>query len=81
MAYAPQRNLTGELAQGSIDGTYKQVDTGRGGQVEATTADSRQEFADTWYGIHEADVKHDPFGRPVRTPTYRPTKPVNYPGS
>ncbi len=81
MAYAPQRGLSAELAEGSTDGVYKKVIRDRGGFPEDTTAHARNDLADTWYGIHEDANKVNQDGRPVRTPNYRPTKPVNYPGS
>lgn len=79
MAYAPRRDPVAELLMGTIDGTYKEVDQGRGGQVEDTTARTRADLSDVWYGIHEAAEKVTPFGDLVHTPTYRPTRPVTYP--
>jgi hypothetical protein len=81
MAYAPQRSLSDELAEGRTDGVYKKVIRDRGGFPEDTTARARNDLADTWYGIHEDPTKVDQDGRVVRTPNFRPTKPVSYPGS
>lgn len=79
MTYAPSRGLIGELSMGSVDGTYKQVVRDRGGHIDEATVRTRQDLPDTWYGIHEAAEKVDPFGRLVRTPNYRATRPVTYP--
>ncbi|MFE6745906.1 hypothetical protein ACFVGM_08655 [Kitasatospora purpeofusca] len=79
MSYAPQRDLTGELVEGLTDGSHKKVIQGRGGPVPEDQH-SRDLLADTWYGVHESPQKTDPQGRIVRTPNYRPTRPLTYPG-
>lgn len=81
MSYAPERPLRLDLNAGLTDGTYKKGIQGRGGFPEHTTCETRDELADTWYGIHEAVVKTDPFGRPVTTPNTHTGGPVTYPGS
>lgn len=76
--YAASRRLSGELAEGMTDRTYKKAVTDRGGFVEATTYRSREDLAPVWYGIVEAQTKVDPFGRPVRTPNTVATRPPAY---
>lgn len=81
MSYAQQRPLTLDFQAGETDGTYKKGIRERGGFPEHTTPDQRDAFADTWYGIHEAPVKTDPFGRKITTPNTHTGGPVAYPGS
>jgi hypothetical protein len=81
MAYAPRRSLSDGLKAGYTDGTWKKGVRERGGVVEPTTARVRDDLADTYYGIHEAAVKIDPFGRPITTPDTNTGGPVTYPGS
>jgi hypothetical protein len=70
MAHAPYRSCNRELNQGSIDGTYKQVNPNRGGVVESTTWNTRKDLSPTWHGIDEAAMKEMPDGiGPMRTPT------------
>ncbi|KJK56229.1 hypothetical protein [Saccharothrix sp. ST-888] len=80
MTYAPQRSLRDNLNAGLTDGSWRKGVTGRGGVVEPTTPRIRDQLADTWYGVHEAPVKIDPFGRPVTTPDTHTGGPVTYPG-
>lgn len=68
MAYAPQRSLTGELAEGMTDRAWKKAINDRGGFVEDTTYRMREDLAPVWYGITEAQQKVTPDGRAVRTP-------------
>jgi hypothetical protein len=60
MAYPKTRSLQAELAQGSIDGTYKQVNPDRGGVVESGTAETRRDLSPRLYGITEATSKELP---------------------
>jgi hypothetical protein len=77
MSYAPNRQLAGELNEGLTDGTYKKVNTDRGGRVESTTYAVRRDLADLWYGVHETPVKERPDGVTVRTPGYVPNPPAH----
>jgi hypothetical protein len=77
MAYPTARSCNRELAQGSIDGTYKQANRDRGGVIEGTTLRARRDLDDTWYGIHEVAVKETPDGLKATTPTYAPTPPAH----
>lgn len=70
-----QGNLRGELAEGATDGSYKKVIRDRGGVVEDTTFQQRQDMADVWYGIHETPVKELGDGTSAATPNYRSTLP------
>jgi hypothetical protein len=81
MSYAQPRSLRDDLNAGLTDGAWKKDVHGRGGVVESTTSHVRDRLADTWYGLHEAPVKTDPFGRPVITPDTHTGGPVTYPGS
>lgn len=70
----PQRSMNAEMREGLTDGSYKKVVQNRGGMVERTTYDSRNELDDVWYGIHETqmkDIKTHP-GHST-TPNYVPT--------
>lgn len=80
MSYAAPRGMTGELLEGITDGSSKKVVRDRGGVIDQATLNARRDLYDTWYGIHEDPLKVDPFGRIVRTPGYRATRPLNYPG-
>ncbi|MGW3153670.1 hypothetical protein [Streptomyces sp. NPDC001089] len=77
MSYAPRRPLGGELAEGLTDGTYKKINTDRGGDVDPTTYGVRQDLNDVWYGLHETPVKRRPDGIAVRTPGYVPNAPAH----
>jgi hypothetical protein len=68
--------MNSELAQGSIDGTYKQVSRDRGGFIEPSTYDARRDLFDLYFGFHEAPVKRLPDNTHRSTPTYQPTPPV-----
>ena len=69
MSYPKTRSLNAELDQGSIDGTYKQVNPDRGGVVETATAEARRDLSPRLYGITEATEKELPTeNREVRTP-------------
>jgi hypothetical protein len=69
MAYAKTRSLQAELAQGEIDGSYKQINPDRGGVVETMTAEARRDLSPRLYGIAEAEEKELPTeNRDVRTP-------------
>jgi hypothetical protein len=82
VSYPQQRDLRAELEVGATELSYKRVVRDRGGFVEPTTSQLRTGLlADTWYGIHEAPVKIDPFGRPVVIPDTHTGGPVTYPGS
>lgn len=67
MAYAKPRSAIDELNTGMIDGSYRQVVKDRGGDVEGATYAARRDLYDTWYGIHEADVKELPDAMPAHT--------------
>jgi hypothetical protein len=73
MTYAPHRSAIDKLNQGMIDGTYKQVNRDRGGEVEPTTYDARRDLDDLYFGIHEAEVKELPDGIAAVPPTFQPT--------
>jgi hypothetical protein len=81
MSYPQQRNWRDELNAGMTEQSYKRAVRDRGGVVESTTARMRDDLSDTNFGVHEAPVKVDPFGRPVVTPDTHTGGPVNYPGS
>jgi hypothetical protein len=76
--YAPQRRLRDELNEGMTDRTYKKAVQDRGGFVEATTYQVREDLPPVWYGITEAQTKVDPFGRRIRTPETVATRPPAY---
>lgn len=75
MVYANSRSMNGELNEGATDGKYKKVTPNRGGHVEHTTQQERDDLKDTWYGIHEMGTKVRPDGRTVSTPGYMSTLP------
>jgi hypothetical protein len=70
-----QGNMRGEFVEGATDGSYKKVVRDRGGQVESTTFQQRQDLADVWYGIHEQAVKQVGDGTSGSTPNYERTAP------
>lgn len=74
--YGPTRSMSGELAEGMTDGTYKKVINGRGGFVETTTEANREHLYDIWYGFHEIQTKELPDGTCRATPGYVPTAPA-----
>lgn len=81
MSYPASRSCNDELNQGSIDGTYQQVNMNRGGVVEPTTWEARKDLYPTWYGINEVVDKVMPDGvGPVSTPTARAVSHPNYEG-
>jgi hypothetical protein len=57
-----QRSMNGDLEQGMIDGSHKQVVKDRGGDVDPATYEARKTLNDTWYGIHECPDPHTPDG-------------------
>lgn len=69
------RDQLSELAEGATDGTYKKVVRDRGGVVEATTYEQRQDLSDTWFGIHETALKNLGDGTRRSTPNYEGTAP------
>lgn len=69
------RDQLSELAEGATDGTYKKVVRDRGGVVEATTYEQRQDLSDTWFGIHETNHKNLGDGTRRSTPNYESTAP------
>lgn len=74
MAYPRLRSMNADLAQGAVDGTYKQVAPNRGGVVESSFMELRKLADDVWHGFREAPVKYAPgLCREVSTPTYFPT--------
>jgi hypothetical protein len=81
VSYPQQRDLRAELDAGLTEQTYKRAVRDRGGIVESTTPRMRDDLSDTNFGVHEAAVKVDPFGRPVVTPDTHTGGPVAYPGS
>lgn len=76
MSYAASRPLAGELVEGMTDGTYKKINTDRGGVVDPATYAVRQDLNDLWYGVHETPVKRRPDGIAARTPGYVPNPPA-----
>lgn len=62
MAYAPQRSMNGELAEGMTEGTYKRHNPNRGGFVEHTTAEVRRDLSPINYSINETPYKVPPDG-------------------
>jgi hypothetical protein len=68
-----QRSMNGELELGMVDGSYKMVVKDRGGVVEPTTHEARQNLHDVWHGIHEAPAMHTPDGAHTHSPYYCPT--------
>jgi hypothetical protein len=77
MAQARPRSANAELSEGMTDGKYKKVITDRGGVVEGTTYQDRQDLADVWHGIHEAPVKVLPDGLRTSTPNFVATPPAH----
>ena len=67
MALPRTHSLAGSLDQGMVDGSYKQINPDRGGEVEATTEETRKDLSPRLYGITEAVVKTTPMGDKVRT--------------
>lgn len=79
MAYPTARSMNAELAQGQIDGKYKQVSRDRGGFIEPATYESRRDLNDLYFGFHEEGLKRLPDGRQRMTPTYTATpSPTDY---
>jgi hypothetical protein len=76
MAYPKTRSLQAELAQGEIDGTYKQVNPDRGGVVEVTTWESRKDLSPRLYGITETPDKELPDGSGKVTSPYAVDAPL-----
>ena len=70
MATAQPRSANAELAEGMTDGKYKKVVRDRGGFVESTTHLAREDLADIWFGIHEAEGKVDPDAHYKQTPNF-----------
>ncbi len=56
------RSLNRALQTGAIDGSYRQVNPDRGGEVEPTTTYSRADLSPRLYGICEAPLKEAPGG-------------------
>lgn len=76
MAMPNSRSMNGELSEGMTDGKYKKVVNNRGGQVQLTTTESRDDLKDVWYGIHEQPAKVRPDGKTVGTPNFVHTAPA-----
>lgn len=81
MALPPLRSCNDELNQGSIDGTYQQVNMNRGGVIDPATWNARKDLYSTWYGINETVEKEMPdgLGR-CSTPTARAAAHADYQG-
>ena len=56
-----------------IDGTYKQVNRDRGGDIDPATYAARKDLTDVFYGVHEIPVKEMPDALPAHTPTFQAT--------
>jgi hypothetical protein len=63
-------SMTGSLAEGATDGTYKKVVRDRGGVVEPGTYAARSQMDDMYYGFHEAQDKILGDGTMHTTPDY-----------
>lgn len=73
MALPPLRSMNGELAEGMSDGAHKKVTTNRGGFVEQTTPELREEINSAYLNIDERSYGTSPDG----TRRYaRGTRPV-----
>lgn len=73
MAYGSTRSMSAELSEGMTDGKYKKVVNNRGGVVEGTTQKERHDLKDTYYGIHEVQIKDRPDAVTVTTPNFAHT--------
>lgn len=69
------RDMVANLAEGATDGSYKKVVRDRGGVVESTTYEERQDLSDVWFGIHESPEKNLGDGTRGRTPDFGATAP------
>lgn len=69
MAKNESHSMNADLAEGMSDGCYKKIVTDRA-NAERTTYDARRDLNDTWFGIHEAAVKHLPDGTTHITPDF-----------
>jgi hypothetical protein len=60
---AEMRSLNADLMEGMSDGKYQKVIENRGGVVEKELAyGTLEDLSDTYYGIHEAQIKRLPDG-------------------
>lgn len=67
---AVQRGMNTELELGMVEGSYRMVVKDRGGIVEPTTYEARQNLHDVYHGIHEAAAMHTPDGSHTHNPYY-----------
>jgi hypothetical protein len=72
------RSMNRDLMEGMSDGKYQKVIQNRGGVVEKNLGyGTLEDLSDTYYGVHEAPIKHLPDGTLDKDSTmYVPTKPV-----
>lgn len=76
--YPDPRSMNRDLMEGMSDGKYKKIIANRGGIVEKNLAyASREDLSDTYYGIHEDDIKSLPDGTlDDRSEYFVPTHPA-----
>jgi hypothetical protein len=75
MAKNESRDLLLELRDGASDGSYRKIVRDRGGDVENTTWEERQDMAAVWFGFSEIESKNVGDGSRGITPDYQATKP------
>ena len=71
-----QRSMNADLELGMVEASYKQVVKNRGGIVENTTYEARQNLADIWHGVHECPAMHTPDGLHTHSEYYCATPPA-----
>jgi hypothetical protein len=75
--YRQQRSYNTNLKQGMVDGSYKFYAPNRGGEVEDTTAQTRQQMSGAWHGFNETPTKILPDGSTFNSPGYYDITPLD----